>query len=235
MHIVLDHLLKNLLLYKKKWLLQIQLSRRKISALLLAELLLGATTLTKSKWHLDLWKTWQSTSGKCESVPQSDKGVDLIISDLFLKYIFLLLLPKSLISFSWKLFCILPPSQSLAESALPPWPSQGRVNWVEWLLLHSFHRARQLAPALETESSFQGKIQTNQKYGLASSTAQKKAHNWRLRAQNRSQGSCPHSRHTPPAWCGGSKEAASSPGKFHGVKGLQWIQSAKNSGRRVKG
>lgn len=64
MHIVLDHLLKNLLLYKKKWLLQIPPKKNLSSAA--AELLLGATTLTKSKWHLapvenlteHIWEVW---------------------------------------------------------------------------------------------------------------------------------------------------------------------------------
>lgn len=50
------------------------------------------------------------------------------------------------------------PSQSLMKLPLPLWSSQERVNWLEVHVPALFHRARQLAEALEMEASSQQKI-----------------------------------------------------------------------------
>lgn len=78
-------LIKEFASSQKKWLLQIQLSWRKISALLLQNYSWEQQLSQSPSDTLHLWKTWQSTSGKWEFIPQSDKVVDLIISDLLSK------------------------------------------------------------------------------------------------------------------------------------------------------
>lgn len=83
-------------------------------------------------------------------VQEGEKGTDFIIFDFSLKYTLTILLPNA-ISFSQSLF-------SRLKLPFASWSSHKRVNWVGVHVPEAFHTGRQLAQALEMESSFQGKI-----------------------------------------------------------------------------
>lgn len=69
-------LIKEFASVQKKGLLQIQLSWRKISALLLQNYSWEQQLSQSPSDTLHLCKSSQSTCGKCQSTPWSDKGVD---------------------------------------------------------------------------------------------------------------------------------------------------------------
>lgn len=224
MHVLLNHLWNNLLLYKKHECCKFSFSSGKPRRYRCRSTLRRNSSQLVTCATLHLQKP-NSTSEKCESIPFAErKRWRCRFSNIWLfpKYALVFLLPNSPISFSPKLFSVSLPRYRCS--------SPERVNWRG--APAPVPRARQLAQPLDTSPVFRECYRQPRSMGWQAQHFGKKAHNSSLRAQQRSQWSSLHILGTQRQ-SGGT--VSPSTWKILRVSNAHmWIQAVKNCGRTAK-